>query len=149
MNNRELVQRGWCKEGWTERDRRWKGGEEMNGDGDRKWQSDKEGGGTLDLIIHLRLLLIVLKRELMTCESTNIVFVCSIYWFFPLPLWEIMSSWTRASWGLFFFGVPLWKFPNCQECLRLCLFNLTVFPKGMVSICPLCYSELDIDHRVL
>lgn len=81
MNSWELVRRGWCKEGWTEKDRRWEGREEMNGDRNTRWQSDKEDGGTLDLIIHLRLLLTVLKWELMTCESSKIVFVCRIYWF--------------------------------------------------------------------
>ena len=50
---------GWiiehlCREGDTkwdgQRDRRWNGGIEMNEDSDRKWQLNKEGGGTWDLI---------------------------------------------------------------------------------------------------
>lgn len=42
----------------------------------------------------------------------------------PLILWEIMTSSTLAS---MFLWAPLWKVPNCGECLHLCLLNLAVF----------------------
>lgn len=43
---RELVRRRWCKGGWTEKDRRWKKRDKMNGDRNIRWQSDKEDEGT-------------------------------------------------------------------------------------------------------
>lgn len=144
MNSGELVRGGWCKEGRTEKDRRWERREEMNGDRNTRWQSDKEDGGTLDLIIHLRLLLTVLKWELMTRESSEIVFVCRIYWFclrdfgkscLPKHV-QAVSQEAPVEISQMWRILPSLPFQHYSP----------PAPKGTVPICPLRYTELDIDR---
>lgn len=93
----------------------------------------QRGGGTSDFIVRLWLLMMDLRRrqELMTCEGAAIAFICSSIAFVSASL----GNYVFLNLLKLFFG----------HCLH---FDLFYIPKGMVSICPLRYSRLDIDHHV-
>lgn len=121
---------GWHKEGWTDRDRCWKGVKEMNGDRDRKWLSDKGDGGSFNLIIHLRLLSMVWKQGLMTCESPNIVFPCSIYWFW---VYLLMKHCLPEHVQAILLGLPLWKISQMWRMFGSLPFQPSVFAQRKMS----------------
>ncbi len=80
----------------------------------------------------------------MTCESAKIGFVCNIIAFMSVSLGNDVF----LNMSMLCFRGHLWKYLKCGKCLHLYLVHIPVFPKGSVSICPLLYSKLDIDHWV-